>query len=336
MPVKWRALDIVQGYYLGHLSYILHEHGVFDRLIHASLDAASLSDDLGWDRAVTEALLELLYQTTDLLIRDRSGRYSVRARYRGYYQLGFQLDKFIGGYGAAVAHFNGSLKAVRRSGSHFVDRERLAHAFDRASQSGPSIAGHVLRTYGVRTLVDIGCGPAAVLIELGSADAEFRGWGLDASPQMCAVAQRRVASAGLADRVRIHRTDVRRLGRALDAGTRDTIEAIYGGSILNEFFADGSSEVIRILRQLRRQFPGRLLFVQDYYGMLGRQSLITRKFQHALLQDIAQLVSGQGVPPADVEDWAAIYADAECTLREVYVGHADGIAPFVHVVSLTS
>ncbi|MBV9171529.1 MAG: methyltransferase domain-containing protein [Chloroflexi bacterium] len=208
-------------------------------------------------------MLELLYETTDLLIRDRSGPYALRARCRGYYQLGSQLDKFIGGYGSAVAHFNGSVKGVRRSRTHFVDRERLAQAFDRASPSGPSIAGHVLRTYGVRTLVDIGCGPAAVLVELGTADADFRGWGLDASPQMCALAERRVASAGLADRVQIHRTDVRRLGRALDAATRHTIEAIYGGSILNEFFADGSSEVIRILRQLRRQFPGRLLFVQD-------------------------------------------------------------------------
>ena len=270
------------GYYLGHLSYILHQQGVFDRLIHAPVEAASLADDLGWNRALTRAVLEL------------------------------------------------------RSRTHFVDRERLAQAFDRASPSGPSIAGHVLRTYGVRTLVDIGCGPAAVLVELGTADADFRGWGLDASPQMCALAERRVASAGLADRVQIHRTDVRRLGRALDAATRHTIEAIYGGSILNEFFADGSSEVIRILRQLRRQFPGRLLFVQDYYGMLGRRSPITRSFQHALPQDIAQPHVGAGCSSADVEDWADIYAAAECTLREVYVGHADGIAPFVHVVSLTS
>ena len=58
------------------------------------------------------------------------------------------------------------------------------------------------------------------------------------------------------------------------------------------------------------------------------------RYRHTLLQDMAQSISGQGIPPADVAQWAAVYEAAGCGLLHVYEGDSSGIAWFVHVVRL--
>ncbi|MEV4928159.1 hypothetical protein [Streptomyces roseoverticillatus] len=104
------------------------------------------------------------------------------------------------------------------------------------------------------------------------------------------------------------------------------VQALYRRSIANEFFADGDREAVDVLTGLRELFPGRLLFLEDGYGRLTHHPPTDGNHRHALLQDLAPVLSGQGVPPPDLHGWSRIYQAADCTLVKAYEGHDDGIS----------
>lgn len=329
---KRRLLDVVEGFYLSHIVYHLHRQGVFASL-SGKKTVTEIADELGYDRALFSALLDFVYQTTDILRRSRSDRYSLNSKYLSYQRLGFHLDKFIGTYGPAFTQLEASLHSPTL-GSAFVNKEMLTQAFMRLETPGISFNAHLLREWNVKSLLDLGCGPATLLMELCLADPSFRGWGVDESTSMYTAAVERVATAGLANRIHVIQADVRQLATHIPPNLRDEIGALYGRSLLNEFFRLGSAEAVSFINDLKKLFPGRLLFVMDYYGKLTHTRSISLRYQHTLIHDLAQAVSAQGVPPPDLQTWAMIYDAAECSILHAYEGENDGIRWFAHVVQL--
>jgi len=326
------TLDVIEGFYTAHAVWALHRLGALSPLA-AGANPSELAGQLGCDAPLLVALVEYVHQTTDLLDLD-GDRYSVAAPYRGYNALGFHLDKFIGAYGPAVAEILDLLHAPGR-GPALRNSDALARAFARRVAHRPSLTLRLLRTWDVSSLLDLGCGAGTLLVELAESDPTFRGWGVDASRQMVDAATERVRLAGLGDRVQITEGDVRTMDEAVTRGIASAgVSAVYGRSLLNEFFADGGRGATEVLTALRRLLPGRLLFVEDYYGHLTHGRGPDPAHQHTMLQDLAQVVSGQGVPPPDLASWARIYAAAGCGLLKVYEGDNDGIRWFVHVLAL--
>jgi SAM-dependent methyltransferase len=326
------ALDVVEGFYTGHAVWALHRLGALSRL-GAGAEPSELAGQLGCDPTLLVALFEYVHQTTDLL--DRHGdHYRVAAPYREYNAAGFHLDKFIGAYGPAIAGVLDLLHGSGR-GPALRDGDALARAFARRVAHRPSLTLRLLHTWDVTSLLDVGCGVGTLLIELAESDPTFRGWGVDASRQMVDVATERVRLTGLDGRVLITQGDVRTLDAAVTGPMASAgVAAVYGRSLLNEFFADGGRGASEVLSTLRRLLPGRLLFVEDYYGRLTHGVGSDTDHQHTALQDLAQVVSGQGVPPPDLAGWARIYAAAGCELLKAYEGDNDGIRWFVHVLVL--
>ena len=85
-----------------------------------------------------------------------------------------------------------------------------------------------------------------------------------------------------------------------------------------------------IVVTLSGDLPGRALLVSDYYGCLGQRD--GRWFPKTALHDFVQVISGQGVPPPNLESWQAIYADAGCGL--VHALEDDNASGFIHIVRL--
>ncbi|HEU4389890.1 MAG TPA: methyltransferase, partial [Blastocatellia bacterium] len=67
-----------------------------------------------------------------------------------------------------------------------------------------------------------------------------------------------------------------------------------------------------------------------YYGRLiqGKKGAS----RETLLHDYAQLISGQGVPPASAAEWHSIYKRAECRLLHIIEDKAT--SRFVHIIRL--
>lgn len=296
------------------------------------MTAADLASAFHYDEALLGALMQFVYQTTDIVWLDTKGRYRLSPRYGAHSQLGFHIDKFVGAYGPAFARLDEAARAAAL-GEPYVDAARLADAYSGLDFGGPSLVGRLIREWNVTNLLDLGCGPARLLMELAFADPTFEGWGIDSNPTMCAVAWRRLEASELSTRVRVLHRDVRTLDVEAESAL-SRAEALHAGSLLNQFFRLGDEQAVALVHRLKAQFGGKLLFVSDYYGKLTRLSKIPSRYRHTILQDVVQAISGQGVPPGCRDDWNAIYEEAECDLVKVYEGDATGINWFVHVVQL--
>jgi SAM-dependent methyltransferase len=333
-PLKKRSLlEVIEGYYQGHIVYQLHELGAFERLAKGR-DTAALAADLGVEADIVTALIEFLYQTSDLLVRTRSGAYRLSSRYRDYYHFGFQLDKFIGAYGPPFVNLKASLRSPTL-GREWIDRRAQAQAYYKMDPPFIPFVVDVVRERGIQSLVDLGCGPATLLRELGRIHPGFCGWGIDASPDMCRVARARVSEEALASRICILEGDARQTAKLLTPKIRRKIMAIFCKGLINEMFRSAGDEAILFLSLLRRSFPDKVLIVVDYYGKLTHVSPILSVHRHTMLHDLIQSVSAQGVPPPDREGWFRLYYSAGCTVEQAYEAESEGIRWFVHVVKLS-
>jgi SAM-dependent methyltransferase len=326
------ALEVVEGFYIGHVAFGLYRRGVL-RSLSSFATPQEVALRFGYDAEALTAALDFLYRMTDLVTRNRRGEYRLAPQYHSYRALGFHLDKFLGAYGGPVVQLDESLR-LPSHGRDLVDRRILAGAFGRAETGGLAPIAAILRDAGVHSLLDLGCGTSALLRALCCADRKFRGWAVDTDAAICAVASEKIAAAGLKDRIRVIRADIRRLANFLPRQERNQVGALFGRSILNEFCRARGRDAVKVLASLRRLFPNRPIFVADYYGKLTYGSPSPARYRHTLLQDLAQSLTAQGVPPPDLASWTKLYRAAGCEILKAYEGEANGIDWFLHVVQL--
>ena len=329
---KQAPLDIIEGFYSAQIAYHLHRSGLLERLSPVR-SVKALAREFEYDETILTALLEFLYQSSDIILRHAANRYSVRRKYRTYYFLGFQLDKFIGAYGPAALRLEELLRSPTR-GRTFVDRKAQAGAFFRIESPPNYVVEQLVRKLGIRSILDLGCGQAGLLTGLCQQDTSFRGWGIDENPTICRLARQKVLKAGLNNRIRIVCGDAQDIGTHFDGRIRNSVECLHSKDLLNELFGHGDLHAVRYLKRLKRYFSGKLLFVVDYYGKLTRAPYVARKYRHTLIHDLIQALSSQGIPPPDLKGWMRVYESAGCHLQHAYEGDDQGIEWFVHVLRL--
>jgi hypothetical protein len=329
---KREPLEIIEGFYLAHIVYLFYQQQVFERL-NGEREASEVAQEFRYDEELFEALLDFIYQATDLLIRSRSGRYVFNCKYQRYYSLGFQFDKFIGSYGPAFPKLAQSLRA-EALGRRFVNREVEARAYNTLGSPPNPLVIQIVQDLKLRSLIDLGCGPATLLAELCGADPLFRAWGIDESAAMCKVARERIACAHLSKRIRIIHADARSLDTYLRPQVRQRIAALQSKGLFNELFRYSNKGAIKYLEKLKAWFPGRLLFIVDYYGKLTRHQNVAPKYRHTLIHDLIQVITAQGIPPADLAGWIEVYDAAGCSVEHAFEGQSQGIEWFVHLVRL--
>lgn len=330
LQARCSLLDVVEGFYLSQAVDFLHREGLLEQLAEPRVPA-ELAARAGLEADRFALLLEYLARRSDLVEED-GGRYRLGGAYGDGTLLAFQLDQYLGAYGPNVRLLGEALRS-RRNASTLVDRDRHADAFGRLERPSFPMLPRVLAELEVRRLLDLGCGAGSLLLALARADDGFRGWGIDANPAMCARARERLAAAELDGRVTVIEADATDPAalEAAAAGIDAEIEAVSAVSLVNELFGDGGRPAVEWLGRLRAALPGRLLVVADYYGRLGRgPGTASRK---VLLHDVVQVLSGQGVPPPDLDGWRRLYEDSGCRLLDSLAGEGD-VPWLIHLVRL--
>jgi SAM-dependent methyltransferase len=324
--------DLVKGYYLGAVVYHLHRLGIL-ALLSQPATAAEVSARFGLNSDVLEHLLHYLYSYSDILDTVSPGCYVMNPTCQAYGDFGFHIDKFIGAYGPLFQDLDQILHS-ERADKALVNHDLLSEAFAATPRDGVATIAGIVSQWNAASLLDLGCGPGMLLEYLCASTPAFVGWGVDLSPAMCRRANARLSNSGFSSRATIVCGDCRNLHTLLPEAELNRIQAVYGGSIMNEFFGNGNTEAVNFLRYLRSILPGRLFFIADYYGKLGRSDSEAQANIHTFNQDLVQILSGQGIPPADLRGWVSVYEGAECSIQHAYECDADGLQWFVHVVEL--
>jgi SAM-dependent methyltransferase len=320
---KWSVFDLVEAYQLSRAVAVLNDLNVFEST--KPFSAKQLAAKHGLDATLLAGLLEYVALRTALLRRTARERFVVTKN-----NSRFLIDLYTGAYGGTA---NQLAKILRdpaiAPGS--VDRVRYARAFESIDSAAQGILPNVIRALEFNYMLDLGCGNGDLLLELARRNSSFIGWGIDSNPAVLKVARARLRKAHIGTRVRFLEADGVRLRQEIPASVRSQIRSITCCHFANEMFAHGEGQAINWFRELRKCFPGRPLLNCDYYGRLGRTK--NRKLQReTLLHDYAQMISGQGIPPATVAQWRSIYSRAGCRL--VHVIDDTSTTRFIHILGL--
>jgi SAM-dependent methyltransferase len=326
IPDQWEVFDLVEAFQLCHAVIALHELEVF-----AALKKPATADEVvakyPLDAGLLRGVLEYVAARTDLL-RKSGERFVATRRYWGHSQ--FLLDLYVGAYGGNATQLARLLRDP--SGApKAVDRIRYARAFGWDDGSTLGVLPELIRRLELNNVLDLGCGNAALLVDLASQDSRFVGWGIDLHRAMCRVARTRIRAARLGKRVQVLEGDCSDLASVLPKKVSALVGAVTACNVANEMFTEGHARAIAWLRGIRKLLPGRPLLIADYYGRLGNKKgrQLSRK---TLLHDYVQLISGQGVPPSSAAQWRSIYSRAKCRL--VHIIEDKATTRLIHIVRL--
>ena len=326
-PDLWCDFDLVEAFQLSHAVAALHDLQIFAALMKPAT-TEELSARYSLDACLLGGMLEYVAARTDLL--RKSGERFVTAP--GYSARShFLLDLYAGAYGGNAAQLAKLLRDPSLA-PKVVNRVRYARAFDTVEGLTPDFLPEIIRRLELNHVLDLGCGNAAMLLELAGQDSEFLGWGVELHTAMCRAAKAKIRAAGLGKRVQVLKGDCRNLSSVVPTKVLAMVRAVTACNIANEMFTEGHSRAIAWLRDIRKVLPGRTLLIDDYYGRLGHKKKKGRISRETLLHDYAQLISGQGVPPPSAAEWRSIYSRAQCRL--VHIIEDKATTRFIHIVRL--
>lgn len=329
-PPENPFLNAIEGYYTCAILDALHNAGL---LIHlkSPCTALKLAKISNTDVHMLAPLLTYLCGSGECLSYDPSNKtYCIHPSYVNDPMSAHLLDQYIGAYGPCLAALDHLLREPSSGGS-FVDHNRHAAAFIKASGAPQDLIDLILRLK-PGTVLDLGCGSAGLLRYLVETDLDMHGIGIDSNPMMLELAQNKINN-NTEDRLQFYTCEVLNIEEIMSANTRDDVDLIVAQSLANEFFADKTIDDFLI--GLSSAFPNRLLILADYYGCLSEDApLFASDQRRGALHDVAQLLSGQGIPPNSLEDWQNIYARTGCTLLKASSIVSGGLHRFIHIVKI--
>jgi precorrin-6B methylase 2 len=320
------VVDAVEGYYAALTLDALHQVGALERLASWT-SPAGISAELGLDPALVEALTAFLAKTTQLLETNEHGEVRLAGADFDRRRLCHMLDQYVGAYGPVLVGLN---QALRGDKTHVVavDLVRHAAAFAARPEAALTEAGRLVQQLGATRIVELGCGGAHDLCALGAANPDFTAIGIDANREVLRQAAARVAALGLDQRIELLNGDA---PAALSGIAADAVQVVLASSFLNGFWSS-PGDIERVLRKLTEYLPRRLLVVSDYYPQLLKTDGAHEA--RTLIHDLAQVASGQGLPPSSLEGWATVYVNTGGVLMHAFEASGDGIDRFVHLVRL--
>jgi hypothetical protein len=207
------------------------------------------------------------------------------------------------------------LPALRRERRYGVDFVRAGEAVAVLSHLGLRatydwVAGELARV-STKVAADLGCGSAEALIAFCQARPGLRAIGIDVSGSALEEAGRRVAAAGLTDRISLVWGDVTR-PETLETPALDAVDTFTCTTVLHEFLRDGEEAVIEILHTLARRFPRRHLVVGEFDALSDdeyRAMPVRARVRKLWYQFLMHPLSLQG-SPLPRESWIALFERA--------------------------
>jgi SAM-dependent methyltransferase len=324
-----QARDIVSKTILGQTLFALWDSGFYEYVLnHARFDVDAAARALGYDRSIFGYLVEYLVgwgllraaagsgpdrRLTELELTER-GKSFTNAFSRGV------LTLYVGGYQSILTHLGPLLRRELALSDSILDRSAAHAALGTENITCVSIVPAViafLEEAGVESVIDLGCGTGGFLLQWTRMGATRSGIGVDLSAEAVVQARRRVEACGAARRLRFFEGEVGTRPIELPADAVAGAQAVTAMFMLHEFGRDGRSEIVEVIRALRRSFPGKLfVFLEarpvDPFALGAAQQPDYFLLDYLLVHPLSR----QGLP-RPWQDWKAIAEEAGCRDVEV-------------------
>ena len=200
------AFDLAEAFHLAQAVATLHELGILDELAHHPSTAGAIATRHRLDGALLEGVLEYVAARTDI-VRKKGQTFAATRHYEGGAR--FVLNLYLGAFGQNAIRLRDVLRNPRL-GATVVDRARHAQTFERAAGTAARPIASLIRGLQLTHVLDVGCGSGELLLQLGAADPNFVGWGIEMNPILCRAVRARVRRARLTRRIHVIEGDFRR------------------------------------------------------------------------------------------------------------------------------
>ena len=308
---KW-GTPIARGFFATRVIQSLFNIGFMDELfISGNISLSTYASQHNYDLRILRLLCDYLYaleflekKQGDCYCMGRKGR-MLNEVLRGTFDTVYAYEDLLHNLEALITKEKAYEKGVKRR-AEFVGK-----GSGQSSSLLPfPMAIDLIRKNGFSTILDLGCGDGEFLIGLSKRQPSMRGWGVDLSPEVVALATRRILQERLEDRIKVVVGDIFNLRDIRDrVGTPDAATLF---NVLHEFLGNGRQKVVDLLRQFCNAFPGISLIVCEITRLFPEdfRKKPTILLEHHLFHDLSQ----QGLIPRN--EWRRIFLEAGLHLVE--------------------
>lgn len=264
--VKTWSQSIRNGYARSFILFALHERGVFDLLRKGKPKTVNqIASACRIHPHLLDGILNFLYHSDKILIK-KDNKFSLSEFGREWLFTDMVLTMAygaIGAYSCLLYELAPCLTGEKKYGRDFIRRgDLIAKAsYLTGKQNYPWIVEEFKKS-GVGVVADLGCGSADILISFCLMNPELKGIGVDIAPRALEEARRRVKKAGLSKRIRLVEADLTK-PKTYYPKLKD-VEAFNAVMVFHEFLRSGEEFVAHLLRQMKKSFPGRYLFIGEF------------------------------------------------------------------------
>lgn len=318
LPHLWRlkraqvlGTPIERGFFATRVIQALFNIGLLDEISSkGSVSLSAFAQEKSLDLRILRLLSDYLYalgflnKDGDRYSLDKKGEVLVETL-RGTFDI-------IYAYEDLIHHLEGLLRRDKQYGREVKRRpEFVGKGSGQSAKLLPfPMAIDLIRRWGFTKIFDLGCGDGEFLISLCKGRSDLLGYGVDLSPEVVALIERRLVKEALVDRVKVMVGDIYNLKGIRDQmGLPDAATLFY---VLHEFMWEGRDNVIGLLKHFREIFPGISLIICEITQLQPEdfRRNPTILLEHHLFHDLSQ----QGSIPR--VEWKRIFAESGFNLVE--------------------
>ena len=307
------AQSIRRGYAISFLLYSFHESGVFDSL--KSLNAKSANQIAKEKNLNLEALQHGLnfLAASDNSIKRIGNKYKLTTLGKNRFysnQVRAMSLGAVGAYHILLTNYLDTLKNKKKYGKDFLrDGALVAKSSVLTGGANYPWVANKLKKLNVDTVVDLGCGSGDIIIDFCKRQKTFKGIGLDISRSALKVAKSNVKKNKITSKIDLILGDMKNPSSySSKLKSRNNKLAFNAIMALHEFLVDGEQAVIKILKKMKKKFPGSYLILGEFNKCTHNefQKMPIYERMHMLFyQEIIHGLTDQGL--ASFSQWKRIF-----------------------------
>lgn len=304
-------LKYARGYMTSYCVSALLNIGFFYNLRKdGKIDLRLYAEENNLDEDVLESVCSYLYSLS--ILKKDGDFYMIDTKGKMLLELSEGIFDLLHAYGPLFQDLEALLKKEKSYGRDVFRREEfVAKGSAELGHYMPfPIAKNIIKDYGFKNVLDLGCGGAEFLLSLCKDTENLICYGIDISEKAIGYAQRRANAAGKKDKIKLEVCSIFELdGIARRWYDIDVLTSMY---VLHEFLYEGREKVLGLLRGIKKNFPGRYLIVCE----LCRRSFesLRKKPTGIVEHHLFHALSNQGV--ITFEEWEELFKEADYKIAE--------------------